>query len=238
MLLAAVVLAGRAPGEEFNPYEIPKAQFANRVHRIALRPPRVPHDIADPVATRATLEHLLGATLSGKGYQVVESSVFAGLWRTMSERLGGTYDPVSGEVRKEPYAAVLDHVGRELARLHGVDAVLTSYVSIDWAPFERGGFTYTALDQPLRWQGQNIPSALWNHPQQVLGAYLSVVISDLAGSKLYGIRFPIEWTAVYVARGYEEKPVAERLADTVRLQRAVEKDLDPLVPAQGKGATP
>lgn len=237
LLLAALAGAGRAE-EEFNPYEIPKEQFTARVRVIALRPPRVPTDVADPAAVRERIEARLAEGLREKGYTVVPASAYAALWRQMSERLGGTYDPVTGVPREEQHAAARDHVARELKRLYRADAILGSYVSIEWTPHYSGGFAYQAMGETLTWQGAPIGGALINHPQQVLGAYLSVVISDLADAKLYGVRVPIQWFTVYAARGYEERPIADRLAVPWPVNNAVDKDLALLVDAAAKSATP
>lgn len=235
LLIAMLAGSGRAE-EEFNPYEIPQEQFTARVRVIALRPPRVPADVADPAAVREVIDARLTEGLRDKGYTVVPASAYAALWRQMSERLGGTYDPVTGAPREEQHAAARDHVARELKRLYRADAILSSFVTVEWAPHYSGGFAYRAMDEDLTWQGAPIGGALINHPQKVLGAYLNVVISDLVGAELYGVRAPIQWFTVYAARGYEERPTAERLATPWPIKSAIDKDLVFLVDSAAKAS--
>lgn len=226
-----LALAAAAGAEDFDPYKIPRAQFAARVHTIALKPLWLPVGTPQPERVRQTFEALLADGLRAKGYAVVPSSAYETLWRQMSERLGGTYDPVTGDARKEAHDAARDHTGRELARLHQIDAVLDAAIGIGRASFGRGLFSYYTWDEPLRWQGRSLGTYIDDVPQQVLGAYLNVVITDLAGVELYGIRAPIEWTAVYVGRGFEKKPPAEIYDEAERNQRAVALDLEPLIDA-------
>lgn len=241
LVLLSVVATAWAPvaygDDEFNPYEIPQAQFAARVKTIALREPLVPFDVADRALVRERITARVTEVLRGKGYTVISPDVYAALWRQMSERLGGTFDPITGAVREDAYNAARDHVGRELARLHQVDAVLGTFIGVDWLPFGTDLVGYASLGEPLNWQGQRINTNLINRPQQVRGYTLSLVIDDLAGTKLYGIRFPIEWSVLYVARGYEERPQAERLTNPVSLQHAIDEDLEQLVPV-GQERTP
>lgn len=240
-IAAAVMLcgiAGRAPAEEFTPYVIPAEQFAARVHRIALQPLALPAGTERAAAVRAELEGLITAALRAKGYVVVESTAYDAIWRQMATRLGGTFDPVTGARRDEAFAAARDHTGRELARLHEVDAILDPFVTIGAAPYGATGglefgpfFSYETWDEPLLWEGRTIAGSVANRPQQVRGSYLNVIITDLAGDTLYGIRSGIEWTDVYAARGHEEKPPAQRFATPERNRRAVSIALDPLVAA-------
>lgn len=224
------VVAPGSGAEEFDPYEIPQEQFQARVHTVALKPFGVPWDTANNDAVRQTFETLITEGLRAKGYTVVSSAEYEKVWQQMSERLGGTFDTVTGEARKAEYDAAREHSGRELARLHGVDAILEAFIYIDDAPFG-GFFAYSTWDESLRWQGRTIPVATWTRPQKVFGAHLNVVIRDLAGTKLYGIACGIEWTAVYAARGYEEKAPHLLYDEPDRNRRAVDIDLRPLIPA-------
>lgn len=228
-LLATLCCAATAAGEELNPYEMPAQQFAARVRTIALRPIGVPGDVPHPDALRARIEALVGDRLRAKGYEVVAPTVWAATWLEMSRRLGGTFDVITGDPRPEQFKAAFDHTARELERTHGVDAVLSAFVSIGPASFGRGLFAFETWGQSLRYAGQVVGPEIWEAPQSVRGAYLNVLITDLAGDKLYGIRYGIEWTAIYVARGYEERPLAEVFDEPERIERAVDEDLAPLV---------
>ncbi|MFN8644779.1 MAG: hypothetical protein U0802_25100 [Candidatus Binatia bacterium] len=112
LLALALCDATGVAAKEFDPYAIPKDQFAKRVRTIALAPLSVPSDTPNPDGVRTTIETLITENLRSKGYAVVASSVWAGIWRQMSERVGGTFDEATGEVRKEEFDAVWEHTTR------------------------------------------------------------------------------------------------------------------------------
>ncbi len=235
-LAFALCVVTRATADDFNPYVIPREQFATRVHTIALVPVSLPAEAPNPEAVGSLIEGMVAETVRAKGYAVVDSSVWAIVWRRMSEQVGGTYDPMTGSVRQEAFKAVWEHTSRELARLHGVDAILTASVSQGRAPFGRDFFSgYATWDEWLTWRGERIGPHIMHTPQLVLGTYQDIVIRDLAGTKLYGISVGIQWTTVYIARGYERRPLGE-LYSPAHLRKAIDTDLEPLIHAKGKSA--
>lgn len=230
LLLAAAFAAGPSAAESFDPYAIPKEQFQARVHTIVLKPLDLRAKTPNADAVRQQFEALLTGGLRAKGYTVVPSREYERIWREMSARLGGTFDPVTGEPVKEKYEAAREHTARELARLHGADAILDPYIRISDAGWG-GFFVFSTWHEALRWQGGQIVAAPATMPQRVLGAFLNVVISDLAGIELYGMRAGIEWTAVYAARGHEDKPIEQIYDEPDRNQHAVDIALERLIPA-------
>ncbi len=237
LLPVLAALAGAAAAKELNPYEIPKEQFAARIQVIALETPRVPADVANPARVRTWIEEQLTQRLRAKGYRVIASREHATLWRQLSERLGGTFDPVTGKPRQAQADAARDHVGRELERLHGVDALLSSYVTVVPGRAQRQGRHYKAMGRTLFWQGEPISSWVGNVPQQVRGLSLNVLITDVGNANLYGIRVPLQWIEVYFARGHERKPANFILDEPWLISNAVDRTLQMIVPAPN-GAAP
>jgi hypothetical protein len=229
LFAVGLCLVAEIRADEFNPYQVPKEQFRSRVHTIALLPLRMPSDTMNAADVRERFESLIAESLRQKGYTVVPSSQFERVWRQMSERLNGTFDPLTGDAIKDRYVTALQYTGRELARTDQVDALLASTISIGDVGFDCR-FTCSTWNEPLLWHGKTFGDP----PQKVWGAFLNVVISDLEQVELYGIRSGIEWTAVFIARGRFDKPREHLFLDLHRDAQAVVDDLEPLVAASGK----
>lgn len=227
---AAVVLLSLASGcastQEYDPFEIPRERFERTVRTIALRPLALPPGTANGPAVRRDIEGRIEAKLRSLGYEVVPSTEYEQIWRGMSERVGGVYDERTGAADLERYAAVREHTMNELQTSHGADALLTPKVFLhrmravqSWRHFVVPG------GEKLLWRGEPIGSAPIAQPQLVIGAWLGITISDLAGAKLYSISWALEWTEIYAAGSHEERDEAKRFSDEARKQSAVDNSL-------------
>jgi hypothetical protein len=221
-----LLLAAVGSADEYDPYKIPKKQFSREVRVVALQPAQVPLVLKDPDDVRRRFEKLVRFALESKGYKIVDPVLVEQQWVAMSQKVGGVYDPVTGKADEAKAKAVREFTGRELARAHAIDAFLVvriTYDSIDpWTG--QTGFLWSSAGEPLTWKGERLADM----PQRVVGAFLSIIIFDLAGDMLYSIRAPIQWTVVFAARSYDERPRQELFADE-RNRRAVELTLEPLV---------
>jgi hypothetical protein len=230
-LLAVLALGtARARADEpYDPYRIPKDQFARQIRTIALLPVALPRATKDGESVRQTFETLIAEKLRAKGFAVVPSSEFERTWRAFSERMGGLFDPLTGKGDDQKLAAVREHTARELATKHDADAFLSPRIAIDFViPFAGvWGSSYAVWGEPLVFNGATIGGAPVNIPQAVDAAFLGVSIYDSAWVELYSIRSGIEWVKVFAARGYEDKPNPYRNPE--RNRNAVDIDLEPLV---------
>lgn len=227
LLLGAL---GRAAADESSPFIQPKDQFLARVQRIALHPVRVSPNLDDGTPLRDRFDRLLADGLRARGYTVIDPATVLPVWRTMSEALGGVYDPLSGAHRAEPFTAACDHTGRELERLHEADAMLFATLGTDVAPFYSDGVysSFKTWGEPLLWEGEPLGGGSPNRPQQVRAAFLQVLITDLACNVLYKTRVGIGWTTFYAARSREDRAPGQWHANPARVERAVALALDPL----------
>ena len=226
-LLVAAVARGAEPQD---PHSVPREQIRQRVRVIALMPVTVLTAAADRVPARARFEPLLAAKLEAKGYRVVPSNEFAAVWRELSERVGGVYDPVSGRASAEKGAAVGEHTRREMERRFGANAFLASELVLDdVVPGWTMSGEYVLWGEPITLRGQRLAGGLEGIPQRVQAAVLDVDLIDVNGADLYHGRSGVEWVRVYAARGHEEKPPASRFQNAAAVQKAVDTTLDPLV---------
>jgi len=218
----------------FDPFTVPRAVFESRVATIALAPVDLPPSTPEREAVQRQIEEALTQRLQAKGYEVIPPGEFEQTWRAASRQIGGIYDPVTGKSDEKKHDAVLELTGRELGRRFSADAVARTFVrSGAVIPWAEGGFgepaRYVAVGEPLVWRGKPIDGLLANLPQLVVAAYLNLRIDDLTGAEMYGIRFPLEWTRVYVGRGYEDakRPTALSSAPLAKAADAVTELLPP-----------
>ncbi len=239
LLLFGVLLltSARVGSADYDPYAVPRGEFRQRVRVVALEPFEPLQDAPNPAAMRAGMETRLADALRKHGFEVLDSQHFEAQWRRFSEQLGGVYDPTTGRVDPEKHAIVREFTLRELATTLHVDAVLTSYIGNreleSYVSFEFGdrfGYGYYAtLEEPLRLGDQPIPGDPGNKPQRVMGLSLEVQLRDISDAPLYGVACSIQWTRVYVARGYYDRPTSE-LHPQDRLDRVVEACTEDLAP--------
>ena len=196
LLLAVTVLGGCATRRErpFNPYQVPAEQVHRRVHTIALAPIQLPDETEDRQAVGAEFESLISEALAAGGFRVVPAAEYEGVWRQMSARLGGVFDPVTGKVDEKKYEAAREHAARELARRDNADAILYPIIRVRPMRIRSTNVGLYAGGQPLSWQGRLIG---WNDmPQKVFGTYLGVSLVDTSGVEMYSVQFPLEWTEI------------------------------------------
>lgn len=232
LALLLALFAAEAPlAAEETPYRVPRELVRARVETIALAPLRLPPDYEhDERARQAILEPLL-KKLEIKGYKVVPPSEYDAVWRAHAGKLGQVYDPLTGRADEDKRKVAYDLTARELAARHGVDAILFVEVTIDDLPpssaFAEIGPAFRFANQIPSWQGNDIGGGLAWHPQKVVGNVLELTLVDLAGAVMYGMSVPMEWTRIYIARGYEDAPASTLYRAQVR--RAVDRATDPLV---------
>ncbi len=212
MLLILLTVAGTwfAPGRaaaEFDPWKIPPGPNRERLQSIALRRVAVPFDIEARDETTQAVESAIARALEEKGYAVVASRETEAVWLELARAVGPIFDSVSGEADASRLDAVREHMGRELAQRHGVDAVLRAWVVTEDTQPYRGPWdnAFYVGPEALQWEGK----MLYRQPQRVLAAHLNVVLEDLAGTKIYSVQVRGAWASIYAARGYEQRPDIE-----------------------------
>lgn len=226
LMMSLLLFAAPSSAEEFDPFEVPKEYFSKRVHTIALAPTSIPvGEQADDVRRR--IEAAISAALEARGYEVLPSATYASEWVGMSEKLGGVFDPVTGATKPDIWDTAYEYTSRTLRKRHGANAVAYTDVIVAplaiWQQVTGLNAEYRAAnDETLTWKGLPIGVHVYNQPQLVLGTYLRLMIRDLNGTQMYGVRFPIEITAVYVGSGREEKAAAQLFKNEAWIKKAVD----------------
>jgi hypothetical protein len=223
--IGAVVLLiamGRGHADEhesYDPHQIPKEQFAQQIRTIALRPTFLPRDLQQPDAIAARIESIISELLRTKGYAVVASAEHERVWQLLSQRAGGAYDPITGQRDEEKYEDIRTHTARELERTHEANAVL-----VPWISFSSAELSSKDQSDPVWFRG----APLKESPQLLIESNLAVGIYDVDGAELYVAETDLEWTMVFVERGYDVKPPDHAYSDT-RLRKTLGVLFDPLV---------
>lgn len=226
-------------GHAYDPFRIPATEFDARVRKIALAPTQVEAELEleDAVGLAVRIdEHItkIFRTRPAPRPDLLPPAVFAEVWREMSSRLEGAYDPRTGAARVDVFPFVAEHARREVDLRHGANATMWVRVESEVMPakvFKEGWF---AGGERLAWRGQPIPNLFRYVPQRVLGYFVSVSIVDVLGRELYNVQAPIAWHRVYLLQGYEDRDPSEALADAEKLERALELVLTPIFEADRK----
>jgi hypothetical protein len=176
--------------------------------------------------------------LQARGYRVVGSDVVGPVWRRYASQIGGVFDPLTGEPDDEKLRVARSYAARDLAHSHQVDALLLAFTS------ERT--LYRSNGEPVwpQFNGENIrlgQQPVLDMPQLVTGVWLSVIMVEPDGRRLYKGGIPVQWRTVYVARSYFRRP-DEELFPSHRVSNAVRELLAPLercaAPATTTAANP
>ena len=93
-LLAASSCATLPPP---NPFKIPEPDIKAKVKVVALAPLGLGSDFEDPQVVQTKFESLFEGKLREGGFTVVPSKEYAAIWKEMTEKLGGLFDPISGK---------------------------------------------------------------------------------------------------------------------------------------------
>ncbi|MEZ4282124.1 MAG: hypothetical protein R3F21_21175 [Myxococcota bacterium] len=229
----AVVWALGSPtdGLAYDPFQIPRAQFDARVRKIALAPTWVQAEIEEASDLSARIDtrvQEIFRTRSAPRAELVPPSVVEAVWREMSARLGGAYDPRTGAPRPEVFPFVEEHTRREVDLHHGANATMWIRVESRILRAQGSPDGWLAGGERLSWRGQPIPNLYRYLPQRILGYVVRVSIIDVLGRTLYDVEAPIAWHRVYLFQGYEDRNSADRLASDDRIEQALQLVLSPI----------
>ncbi len=202
----------QAIAEDDERFKMPKAHFEQTVRTLAIAPVSLPAGTPDATNARQRIERLLTVELERRGYGVVASPVFIRLWRDLSGKLGGVFDPVSGTRIDDRWKLAFDYTARELKSGYQVDAILFPSVII-------GEVTVSSLEA--------IPPAMraQSEIQLALGTHLRVTIRDLNAARMYQWSSAMEVTEVFAGRSHEKRPASELYRLDDKLERAVARVL-------------
>ena len=231
-LALLVVCAGSASADDEH-FRVPAEQVVAKVRTIALAPVSARNANGCTAEFAARVEGGIRDRLTAAGVAVVPSSAYAEIWQSLSETLGGTHDPATGQPLEAAYASAQEHTLRELARLHGADAVLEWGLVDGPIPFEQeSGFwtsngDWLAAEQKLLLEGQPFKLPLRVISANGVRAWFHLMDDSAVG--VFGTNGVADWTEFRIDSRIEER-AAERILALERAD-AVIALVDPLVEA-------
>lgn len=197
---------GCAKPKVYDPYQVPREDFAKAVRTIGIVPPAVALSGDRRSSVAADIELTLADELQARGYQVVRSDVVAPVWRRLLSQAKRTMEAQADQVDEKTLEQLYVSAAQELARSHGVDAVAEIWTS-EHPYFAADGAPPWPefLGEPVHLDGQLVQDM----PQLLVAAWATLEITRTDGRLLYKMRVPVHWTEVYVARSYYRRPERE-----------------------------
>ena len=168
----AVSMPGAAADKD-SPFLISKKEFKKQYQTIALSPVDADALLQMPEAVGAMIEEEVTKHLQKRGYEVIPTSVLAGIRETMEGQVGGFEEPQTGRVDQAKVKAVRSHAFRELWFRHELDAIATIRVSTTKVTVENDNAAWDGTKQKIERDGKRI-----NYTGQIIVSSVSFAVYD------------------------------------------------------------
>ncbi len=230
VVLGAVLCACQTT-QPYEPFKIERSEIVGRVKTVAMLPVAFPGKLDRQPEIAERYESLIVAKLAPMNFTIVPSSQYSAIWDPMVEKVGGFFDPVTGEIDSEEYQAVRDLAMREMVDRHGVDAfllpsieVVKAYWSYNLATWH--GTTEAATGEEGFAADFFAPAASGN----VSALSLAVVIANTK-DEIYYVNYGGIQLLFHVGGGgnFVRVPEQELFVDPARDEQAVAISLAPLL---------
>jgi len=214
----------------YDPFRVPREQFYGGLKTIALAPIWTPKELVVPDSVKAKFESLLAAELRGAGFTVIASEQEQALWNSMTDSVGGFYDPKTGEVDTVKSRIVWDKVYSRLRTNFGVDAIMYPSILIVLAKFNNGKAEWDGTSEGVQ------KGKFWtflsgtSHSGTTRALSISITLKDSNFVTLYLNAGGIQaLDKVGPFGGFEPVSQEELFAKEERNVKAVRLALDPLL---------
>lgn len=226
LLLCAVGCAASAP---YNPFKVDQEEFFRTAKTVALLPVLVPTDIADSEPVKEKFETLLLVKLRQAGFTVVPSKEWSGIWKRMTEEMGGYFDPITGKSDDAKLKAVREHAFRELSTKFNPDVLLYPRIVVTNAKWDQGTATWDGVTEQVQPTGDRLMLALIGMKRYGTVPALSFVVSieDPTGRSLYVNSHGLQVLAKVDGKDFRPVP-RDTLFEELRNLAAIDAVLAPL----------
>lgn len=219
----------------YNPFKVSEGEFYAKTKVVALAPVVLPADLDRAELIKAKFDSLIETTLRESGLTIIPSGELAGVWKTMSERVGGVVNPDTGKRDDAKYKVVREHTLRELNGKFSVDAVVYPSIRVFKVHWERGIAKWHGVSESLKSDSFPFFSAIGMLKGTAPALSLSIVVEDIYGTKLFesagGIQLLVKLVSTYDS---EPVPKDKLLVDEGKNLNAVKIALGPLVTKPGR----
>ena len=228
MLLASACAKG-VKEEEVAPFLVDKKQVKQDVDVIAVAPVAIPDGLPDAESIEAWFNGELEAKLHEGRFSLLFPAEYVKYWDEAVEAVGGITDPDTGERDHAMVAAAMKNVLDRLEFTPHVDGLFVGTVKVVEAPFAGGSAYWDGTKQSIK-TGNPMKEFMAGSPDGKVGALsLKVTLFDIDNNVLYERGGGIEVLSKMSGREFQLVPRNELLKDQKRMQKAVERALDPLI---------
>ena len=234
-LVIVLTVSSCATTTPYNPFKVPQSDIRSRVKVVALAPINLPLKIDDPEPVKTKFESLVTAKLLEGGFRIVPSSEYGAVWKQMTEKLGGFFNPITGKRDEEKFKAVREHTLREVAAKSKADALLEVGIVPVGVNFTSNRAAWHGTTENLVPGGAFTAYVLGGHNGTTTALSLGVALSDFHGVEMYDNAGGIQLLTKISAGQFVSVPRQELFADEERNRQAVNIALDPLI---GKADAP
>jgi hypothetical protein len=217
MLAAALIATGATAAEDDPPFKIDKREFEKNIKSIALAPTESDPYLPLSEAVKAMLEQEVRARLEKRGYQVLPSTVLAGIRAEMTAQVGGAQGPESGQPDGAALSAVREHAFRELWFRHPIDAIAIPRVRVFSMPMESDRVEWHGAEQSLEHTGKKVEYAA-----NVSVSSVVVAIFDSKDAPLYVGYGGLEPLMRREGEQLQPLPVEQLLRDEEKIRKATQ----------------
>ena len=230
-LVTGVVLSACATATPHEPFKVERDEIFARVKTIAIMPVAVPGNLDREAEIARRYESLIAERLARLDFTVLPSSEYIAIWNPMVAKVGGFFDPVTGEIDRKEYRAVRNLAMREMVDRHGVDAFLRPRIEVvraNWANNEASwhGVTEAATGE----EGFLADFFAAGASGHMTALSLAVVIAN-ANDDIYYTNYGGIQLLYHVSGGsnFNAVPEQELFVDPARDEQAVAISLAPLL---------
>lgn len=229
LAIPAFAAAGDKPASVDPPFYAPKDSLRGALHTLAIAPTRVLLSFPERDSVAARFDSLVASRLAGAGFQLIERGVYRELEKTISDSLGGLFDPSTGARDKDKTATMERRVREELAARHAINAVVFPILRSTPAEFSQSTARWWGASERLESRGLLKKAFGVAHKGTVGAAVLIIALEGPDGRVLYLDGGGIRVLSVIEKGKFVERPTAEVFGDAERNSKGVDLALKELL---------
>ena len=231
MLAAMLGCAGCVTATKPNLFTSSKEEVRSRVKVIALNRMSADTGISVTEQQRKDFEAYVTDELTRAGFRVVPAAVTQNIGRQESERIGGAFDPVTGQANPDKIKQLQEFTYKELAAKQQVDAVLFTRLMVVKATFTSPWAHWDGVDENCETTDFGTRFLSGIHTGTMPALSFVVTLSDMNKATLYGNRGGLQLLAkVFGQNQFVDVPKKDLLVDPKVNQNAVKLAISPLGP--------
>jgi hypothetical protein len=230
-IIVILLIAGCATTPKYTPFKVPKEEFYAKTKTIALAPLVVTEGISDLEPVKATYESLLEAKLKEAAFSVLPSSVFADIFKQITEQVGGIYDPITGKIDEAKSKTVQEYTCEELGTKCNADVILFPSIQVFSVYWSGGAAIWHGTSEPISSVGHVLLETFAgiSGSGTVPALSLIVIFQDLYGGIKYVNYGGIQLMKKHAKGGYVSVPREKLFSDEERNKNSVNIALGPLL---------